>query len=102
MPTAKLRQRLMADLIHFRRSPEAETFRFAGFTTHAPRIPWDVFITNVFHWKNGQHIGLIGPTGLGKTTLMTNLLPLKPYVVVFATKPRDETMHALIRSGYIK
>jgi hypothetical protein len=102
MPTAKLRQRRMTDLTHYRRSPAAETFRFAGFTTHAPRIPWDMFTTHVFNWKNGQHIGLIGPTGLGKTTLMTNLLPLKPYVVVFATKPRDETMTALVRSGYIK
>jgi hypothetical protein len=87
----------------FRRdSREQETWRFAAFTTHAPRIPWNIFITQILNWKTGDHLGLIGPTGLGKTTLLTNLLPLKPYVVVFATKPRDKTMDALIQRGYLK
>ena len=83
-------------------SQQAETYKLAGFTTHAPRIPWDTFTTRVFNWKTGQHVGLIGPTGQGKTTLMLNILPLKPYVVVFATKPRDETMSALMSAGYLK
>src|SRR3954468_6579301 len=85
-----------------RYDPRKESIRLAGFTTSAPRIPWDIFITRVFRFRNGEHVGLIGPTGLGKTTMLTNLLPLKPYVVVFATKPRDSTMNALISQGYAR
>lgn len=68
----------------------------------APRIPWDVFTRKHFRWQHGEHVGLIGPTGQGKTTLLVNILPLHPYVVVFATKPRDKTMDGLISTGYTK
>lgn len=69
----------------------------------APRVPWDKFVRDVLVWQPGEHVGLIGPTGLGKTTLMIALLPLHKYVTVFATKPRDETMDNLIASkGYTK
>jgi hypothetical protein len=34
--------------------------------------------------------------------MILNLLPLHPYVVVFATKPRDRTMDALIKTGYLR
>lgn len=71
--------------------------------TEAPRIPWDVFISDYMEWKQGEHLGLIGPTGQGKTNLLVNLLPLQPYVVVFATKPQDATMTYLIKEhGYHK
>lgn len=67
----------------------------------APRIPWDKFVKNEFRWVPGEHIGLIGPTGQGKTTLMNALLPLRKYVVVFGTKPRDDTMMSLAKQGYV-
>lgn len=76
--------------------------RQALSTREAPRIPWDKFVRNNFHWKSGEHIGLIGPTGLGKTTMLNAMLPFHPYVVVFATKPRDESMDRLIANGYLK
>lgn len=76
-----------------------QTIRYARMSTEAPRIPWDEFITTHFRWNQGEHVGLIGPTGQGKTTLLTQLLPLHPYVVVFATKPKDESMERLIRFG---
>lgn len=66
----------------------------------APRIPWDVFVRKHFQWIPGQHIGLIGPTGQGKTTLLQALLPLHKYVVVFATKPKDDSMSRLTNHGY--
>lgn len=65
----------------------------------APRVPWDDFIRNQFHWRQGEHVGIIGPTGQGKTTLINALLPHQPYVVVFATKPFDKSMDHLINSG---
>ena len=72
----------------------------------APRVSWPTFMSREFHWntrEEGEHIGLIGPTGQGKTTLLTELLPLKKYVAVAATKPRDRVMNELItRRGYLK
>lgn len=75
--------------------------RLARVAVEAPRIPWDRFVREL-RWFPGEHFALIGPTGLGKTTMMFNLLPLHPYVTVFATKPRDKSMDALIDSGYLK
>lgn len=74
----------------------AESVRMARMSTEAPRIPWDEFLTDFFKWQQGEHVALIGPTGQGKTNLLTQLLPLHPYVVVFATKPKDESMIKLI------
>jgi energy-coupling factor transporter ATP-binding protein EcfA2 len=72
----------------------------------APRISWSTFLDREFNWDTtdeGEHIGLIGPTGQGKTTLLLQLLPLKKYVAVAATKPRDKIMNYLItRHGYLK
>lgn len=67
-------------------------------TLIAPRVPWGLFL-NKFDWKPGEHITLIGPTGSGKTTLLDILIRLRTYAVVFATKPRDATMDALIVNG---
>lgn len=76
------------------------TRRMARLATEAPRVPWDVFITRILQWRSGEHFALIGPTGQGKTTMLHNLLPLHPFVTIFATKPRDDSMDALARSGY--
>lgn len=76
--------------------------RDARLSVEAPRIPWDVFVRETLNWQAGEHFALIGPTGQGKTTMLLNLLPLHPYVTVFATKPRDATMDALVRSGYMR
>jgi len=78
------------------------TSQLAELSITAPRVPWDVFVKREFHWGHGEHVGLIGPTGQGKTTMLLSILPLHRYVVVFATKPRDRTMMRLIHSGYLK
>ncbi len=79
-----------------------ETEIDARVATEAPRVPWDEFVGDVLHWKADEHFALIGPTGQGKTTMLLNVLPLHPYVVIFATKPRDATMDSLATSGYLR
>lgn len=75
----------------------------ARLTTDAPRVPWDKFQQRVFVWQRGEHVALLGPTGQGKTFLMRALLPVHPYVVAIASKPRDDTMMELVtRQGYTK
>lgn len=75
----------------------------ARVATDAPRIPWDKFNERVFNWQRGEHVALLGPTGQGKTFLLRALLPVHPFVVVMATKPRDNTMADLaLRQGYQK
>jgi energy-coupling factor transporter ATP-binding protein EcfA2 len=79
-----------------------DTSMLARISNEAPRVPWDVFLRDHLTWRNGEHFALIGPTGQGKTTMLMNLLPLHPYVVVFATKPRDASMDRLLQRGYVR
>jgi len=78
----------------------SETEFLAELSTKAPRIPWDQFLSHHFTWGAGEHIGMVGPTGQGKTTLLLQILELHRYVTVFATKPRDSSMDWLtVRHG---
>lgn len=56
-----------------------------------PMVEWSVFVRSI-SWKQGEHIGLIGPTGCGKTNLAFWLLPHRQYIAVMATKPKDESL----------
>lgn len=83
-------------------APRSNMSQMAEMAREMPRRPWDEFVQRL-SWKQGEHIGMIGPTGSGKTNFMTQLLPLHPYVTVFATKPRDVSMDMLIEDyGYHK
>jgi energy-coupling factor transporter ATP-binding protein EcfA2 len=75
--------------------------RLARMANNAPRVPWQDFVRDVFDWHHGEHVAMIGPTGQGKTTLMRSILPLHPFAVIMATKPRDRSMTALERSGFV-
>lgn len=77
--------------------------RDAMVSNAAPRIYWEEFITEHFVWQRSEHVGLVGPTGGGKTTMLFNLYPLHPYTVAFGTKPRDETMDAFVNgAGFLR
>jgi hypothetical protein len=67
--------------------------------SEVPFIPWEEF-EPAFKWKQGEHLTLVGPTGGGKTTLATMLLPRRDYVLVLATKKRDPLISRLRKDGY--
>jgi hypothetical protein len=79
-------------------SPQEQEERAAIMATHAPRIDWQEF-RGKFDWQQSEHVGLVGPNGQGKTTLLTAILPMRTYVTLFATKPRDRSLEELIRQG---
>ena len=56
-----------------------------------PMVPWGDF-ARVMDWRQGEHVTLIGPTGVGKTTLAQALLPMRRYVLVLGSKPRDTSL----------
>ena len=69
----------------------------------APEIEWDDFLTYVFLWSQGQHVGMIGPTESGKSTLTYGILPIRQYVTMFATKPRDRVLDKFAElGGFVK
>lgn len=65
----------------------------------APIIPFDDFMTYVFGWRQDQHVGLIGPTESGKSTLAYSILPERKYVTFFATKPADRVLEQFAKAG---
>jgi energy-coupling factor transporter ATP-binding protein EcfA2 len=54
-------------------------------------VPWDTFLRR-FLWRQGEHVVAIAPTGGGKTTLLSRILPRRRHVVVLVTKTYDETI----------
>lgn len=66
-----------------------------------PLIAWSDFVPYFgAHFRQGEHITLIGRTGSGKTTLGLSLLPFRRFVLVLATKPKDPLIGKLKREGY--
>lgn len=53
-------------------------------------------------WEPGQHVALIGPTGVGKTTLAAHILPLRKYVVALDPKGGDSTLSTLEQQGFVR
>ena len=73
--------------------PEAPPDEFA------PVVPWDDFLTYVLRWQQNEHLGLVGPTGQGKSNLLYWLLAQRAYVAYFATKIKDKTLNAYQEQG---
>jgi ATP:corrinoid adenosyltransferase len=67
----------------------------------AKRVKWSRFRNDIFHWRQGEHITLIGPTGTGKTTLINQLIDMRLYELFLGSKRMDETQDALKRMGFM-
>lgn len=66
-----------------------------------PFEPWETFRSN-FQWRQGEHMTLVGGTGSGKTTFARQLLPMRTYVVVLATKKEDSSLYRpLLDQGFV-
>jgi hypothetical protein len=66
---------------------------------YAPVLEWDDFLTYVLDWRQDQHLGLIGPTGQGKSNLLYWLLLQRSFVTYFATKIKDRTLDSYAAMG---
>lgn len=67
-----------------------------------PALGWDSFMDS-FVWNQGEHMAMVGPTGMGKTNLSMLLLPKREYTTIFATKPIDESLDIFEKAyGYKK
>lgn len=53
-------------------------------------------------WEPGQHIALVGPTGVGKSTFAGHLLPRRKYVLALDPKGGDSTLSMLERRGFTR
>jgi hypothetical protein len=51
-------------------------------------------------WRQGEHVTLLGHTGSGKTTVAFEILPIRSYVLVMATKPKDKLIDASKEIGF--
>jgi GTPase SAR1 family protein len=61
--------------------------------TTYPVAPWQQLQSDLMrNWHQGEHVAVVGPTGVGKTTLITRLVEARRYVVVFVSKVHDDTI----------
>jgi hypothetical protein len=63
------------------------------------RIPWETTIARM-RWQPGEHVTLVGPTGVGKTELMIDLMARRTWTVFLNTKRIDPTQAKLAQLGF--
>ena len=63
------------------------------------KVSWSEFL-NRFRWEQSEHIGLIAPSGAGKTTIIDQIKDKREWNIIFGTKPKDSLYSKFIRDGY--
>lgn len=51
-------------------------------------------------WQQGEHVTILGHTGSGKTTMAYEILPIRDYVLILASKPKDRLITESKDRGY--
>jgi hypothetical protein len=51
-------------------------------------------------WAQGEHVTILGHTGSGKTTVAYEILPIRKYVLILASKPKDRLITESKDKGY--
>lgn len=85
----------------------------ANLPAGVPVLTWDEFLTGApsslraarwpgFVWNQDEHVTLIGPTGVGKSTLVREILPYRKFVWIAAAKPVDATIDRYVREDRYK
>jgi len=65
-------------------------------------LDWPTVKTKL-RWKQGEHVVAIAPTGAGKTTLFTELMPYRAANLFFGTKLADPMYNHMLRNmGYTR
>jgi hypothetical protein len=67
----------------------------------AELVPWAEHLAS-WTWRQGEHVTLVGPTGMGKTYLAGEVLPRRRFVLILACKAKDPTLSAYARRQRFK
>lgn len=71
------------------------------YDLYIPEVSFEDFYQDFYDtWMQGEHLALIGKTGTGKTTLASDLLQIRDYVIALAVKRRDDTLDLFKSQGY--
>lgn len=71
----------------------------AAVQVEVERVTWPVTIARM-NWRQGEHVALIGPNGVGKTELGIDLLLRRRWGVFLNTKRIDPTQDLLKGNGF--
>lgn len=52
---------------------------------------------NGFRWAQGEHLVILAPTGAGKTTLISEILPKRKFNIIFGTKKADDMYDFIVK-----
>lgn len=63
------------------------------------RVTWPVTVARM-GWRQGEHVALVGPNGVGKTELGIDLLLQRRWGIFFNTKRIDPTQNLLQGHGF--
>lgn len=73
----------------------------AGESSNVLALPWDKFLPwFTKQWRPGEHVALIGPTGVGKSTFAVAILPSRKWVMALDPKGGDTTLSTLEHNGF--
>lgn len=78
-----------------------ESRRSSRFVREFADMTYDQFVEYFYQvWDIGQHVAIVGTTGSGKTFVAQDIKLMRNWLVVIATKSKDETLDGY--TGFVK